>query len=178
MRSNALAVAALLLLGCGAAHSLDAGADGGGRRDAAARDAGHERDAAASDAGANDAGPSDASAPIDAGADASTPIDASASADGGGCNPDAVRFLYLASGPLEVGTFCDAIHVCATSPAEVSRVEAASADFDCGDTPEPPCEGRTCTYDPATIDEAELAEVCAVTLVTPAPDIVCVVWGP
>lgn len=174
MRSNALPVAALLLVACGATHSLDAGADSGGRRDAGARDAGHERDAAAHDAG--DAG--DASAPIDAGADASTPIDASASADGGGCNPDAVRFLYLASGPLEVGTFCDAIHVCATSPAEASRVEAASADFDCGDTAEPPCEGRTCTYDPATIDEAELAEVCAVTLVTPAPDIVCVVWGP
>lgn len=137
---------------------------------------------ACGDAGTGDAGPRDAGA--DAGADAATDAgaDAASPRDAGACDESAVRFVYLASGPLAVGTLCDDVFVCVTDAAEEARVVAASSRFACMPTPEGPCSGMTCAYrdpgGPSTLDAAELAEICAVTLVSPTPDVACAVYGP
>ena len=151
MRWLAMWGALSALVGCGGGSGDDAGVT-----DASTHDAG------ASDAGATDAGASDASAPD--------------------CRPERVRFAYLASGPFEVGLLCDDLVVCVADEAEATRVRAASSVFECEATPTGPCAGMTCRYadpgGPSVVDEAELAEICAGTRVEPAPDVVCVVYGP
>ena len=148
------------------AGSLDAGSDDAGSLDAGSLDAG-SLDAGSSDAGSSDAGSSDAGSP-DAG-----------SLDAGTCNPSAVRFLP-AGGALAVGQLCDDVFVCVAGSTEAATVTAASASFTCSATPEGPCAGWTCAYrdpgGPSTLDAAELAEVCAVTLLSPTPDVVCVIY--
>lgn len=151
---------------------MDSGAPDGGALDAGALDAGTP-DAGRPDAGAPDAGRPDAGAP-DAGAPDAGP------GSGATCNPSAVRFAIIASGPLMVGTLCDEVVVCVRDSAEAARVMAASSRFVCSSTPETPCTGMTCSYrnpgGPSVIDAAELAEICAVTVISPTPDVACVVF--
>lgn len=153
-------VFAVLLAACGAPASPDAGRDAGTERDAGRTGTDAGRDAA------------DAARPDATGRDASQTS----------CNPDAVRFEYLAMGPLQEGTFCDELIVCARDAAEEARIEAASSLFECSGEPHALCSSaRTCAYEaggPHDIDLAELAEICAVTLLVPTPDVVCVVYGP
>ena len=158
--------------------AADAGAADAGARDAGAADAG-VADAGVADAGVADAGTSDAGSAADAGiSDAGSASDAGAAT----CNRAAVRFEFLARGPLEVGTLCDEVLVCVAEGSEAARVMAASTLFQCTSSPEAPCTGMTCAYrnpgGPGVLDAAELAEICAVTLVTPTPDLACVVYGP
>lgn len=147
---RALACALVLLSACSAARSPDA--------DAGSADAG-ALDAASADAGALNAPSTDAGA-----------LD---------CNADAMRFAGIASGPLEEGLFCDVIYVCPADAAEEARIIAASSAFECADDDSECAGGRSCQYAPRdTLDAAGLAEICAVTLVMPTPDIVCLTLGP
>jgi hypothetical protein len=173
-----VALGCLALVACGGRTTDDAGPgldastaiDGG----ASGRDAGP---------GPDDGGVADAGGGLDASVQDGGATDAGTSGgDAGSCNPDAVRFEFLASGPLEEGILCDGVIVCVRDAAEAARVMAASSRFQCSGTPQAPCTGETCNYrnpgGPGILDAAELAEICAVTLVSPAPDIACVVYGP
>ena len=115
----------------------------------------------------------------DAGQDA---LGEAGSADGGiRCNPDAVRFAYLARGPLQVGTLCDDLFVCVRSAEEASRIMSLSPRFFCRDDLESWCPEIECRYlqnGDNRLDADEFAEICAVTLLTPTPHIACVVYGP
>ena len=137
-----------------------------------------------------DAGDVDASARLDAASiDASAPLDASAlldaasidasTPDGAACDPDAVRFVP--AGPrLAEGAFCDDVFACASGPDEAAAIEAASPRFRCSPVPEGPCTGITCAYrdpsGPGVLDAAELAEICRVTVLSPRPSLVCLVY--
>ncbi len=184
---------------------MDAGTSDGGRLDAGGDDAGL-RDAGLNDAGLNDAGLSDAGhddAGADAGLDAATGDagrldagrldagrldagrldagrpDAGPPTDAGTCDESAVRYAVLASGPLRVGTLCDDLFVCVADAAEAARVTAASSAFSCSGSGGF-CPGMSCAYQnpggPSLIDMGELDEICAVTLIRPRPDLVCVVY--
>lgn len=120
-----------------------------------------------------DGGLPDAS--TDAGAtDGATPDAASAT-----CNPGAVRFLP-AGGSLEQGQLCDDVFVCVDDAAGAAAVMAASSKFVCSSEPEGPCSGTTCAYrdpgGPSTLDGDEIREICAVTLLTPTPEMECRVY--
>jgi len=189
---------ALLIAACSDTTTADGGvADAGGSVDAGTVDAGTV-DAGTVDAGTApmDAGSTDAAAEpdaavlLDAGDDAGL-NDAGADAglnDAGGadaaaamCNAGAVRFAGIARGPLTVGTLCDELTVCVNHPTEAAAVMAASSVFQCSAAPETPCASMTCSYrdpgGPSVLDAAELAEICAVTLITPTPIINCVVFA-
>lgn len=122
-----------------------------------------------------DGGPSD-DASVDAGAGDAGAGDASA--DAATCNPAAVRFPM--GGTLTEGTLCDDVFVCVADPADAAAVTAASSRFVCSPTPEGGCAGATCRYadpgGPSTLDAAEIAEICAVTVLAPTPDLVCMVY--
>lgn len=143
----------------------------GGAEDA---DAGAE-DAGAEDAGAEDGGSADAAAPGDAGR-----TDAGALTDGGlACDPSLVE--VPTGGELEVGTLCDDVFACVPAAA-VASIEASTV-FDCTGVTEFSCGGsdRACRYadpaGPSTLDEAELANICALTVHAPPPSrVVCQVY--
>lgn len=133
-----------------------------------------------------DAG-TDASAPADAGADATAPSDAGADAsttqDSGApaCRPERVEFPM--GGDLSPGTLCDDVFVCVPDASAAAAVVAAAPQFDC--TSEPtgsPCDsGVRCAYrdpgGPSTLDEDEIAAICAVTVLEPPPDrVLCRVY--
>ncbi len=165
------------------ADARDAGADA--RTDAAAADArtdtGMADASTAADADARtDAAAADAR--TDTGmADASTAADAGPP-DGGSCNESAIRYAALASGPLMEGTLCDEVWVCLRDPSQAASILAASPRFVCDGPPGSGCSGGRCFYrnpgGPGLIDASELAEICAVTRVTPTPEVVCIVYGP
>lgn len=126
--------------------------------------------------GPADAGLADASIP-DAGArDASSP-DAGVS-----CRPERVEFPM--GGELSPGALCDSVFVCADDEAAVARLQAASSRFDCTSEPSGyPCGDEVrCAYrteeggGPSTLDEHEIADICAVTVLEPPLRIVCVVY--
>lgn len=125
--------------------------------------------------GGIDAGSDDAS--VDAGAIDAREIDAQAG-DGGQCDPSAVSFPM--GGTLEEGTLCDDVFVCAGDAAGAARVMAASSRFACSATPEGPCSGHTCAYrdpgGPSRLDAGEIAEICAITILEPTPEIECRVY--
>ena len=183
---------ALAAMGCGDPGDEDgpvardgaAPVDGGGR-DAGPGDGDASTDAQADarDAGADartDAAAADAR--TDTGmADASTAADAGPP-DGGSCNESAIRYAALASGPLMEGTLCDEVWVCLRDPSQAASILAASPRFVCDGPPGSGCSGGRCFYrnpgGPGLIDASELAEICAVTRVTPTPEVVCIVYGP
>jgi hypothetical protein len=150
-------------LGCGCdAGSVnvgDAAADAGG--DGGAADG--RPDGAPGDGPAGDRGSTD-----------------TAGADAGACNAAAVAFPR--GGLLAPGTLCDDVFACADDAAAVARIQAASGLFQCmpSPVPESTCTAFACAYrnprGPTILDEAEIAEICRVTLVTPAPRMVCVVY--
>ena len=143
---------AALAFGCGG--GAQAGADG-------------SSDATAGDARADATGPD---APADA-----TPADAP-----GGCDPAAVAFPQ--GGTLAPGTLCDELYACADDAAGAARIEAASPHFSCAPGAEPGsgCTGTTCAYrnptGPSTLDADEVADICALTVLSPPPSLRCVVF--
>lgn len=120
-----------------------------------------------------DAGPADAGADDGGAADAGMPA-----GDAGACNAAAV--LFPMGGALEPGTLCDDVFVCLASAADAAAVMAASARFTCDAAPAGPCPGATCQYadpgGPSVLDADEIAEICAVTLVSPTPELTCRVY--
>jgi hypothetical protein len=96
------------------------------------------------------------------------------------CNAAAVAFPR--GGTLAPGTLCDELYACADDAAGAARIEAASPRFSCtpGSEPESTCTAFTCAFrdpgGPSTLDASEIADVCALTLLTPAPPLRCVVF--
>ena len=160
------------------ASIADAGSGDAGERDAGATDAG-ATDAGAQDAATSDAGSSDAGR-TDAGSSDAGRTDAGRT-DAGGltCLPSAVRFIPP-GGSLRVGQLCDDVFACAVDAAHAAAIASSSSRFVCSPTPEGPCSGITCAYrdpgGPSTLDASEIDEICAVTLVSPTPDMVCMVY--
>lgn len=128
-------------------------------------------------------------APSDAGGDAPT-ADASGEArtdargdargDAGTCNAGAVAFPQ--GGTLAPGTLCDEVYACADDAAGAARIMAAAPTFACapGSEPGSACGAYTCAYrnpgGPAGLDAAEIADICALTLLVPPPSPRCVVF--
>lgn len=121
--------------------------------------------------------PGDGGPPGDASTDDAGAPDAGA-ADAATCNPAAVRFP--AGDSLTEGTLCDDVFVCVSGPDEAAAVMAASSRFVCSSSGEGVCAGPTCRYadpgGPSTLDADEIAEICAVTILTPTPDLICMVY--
>lgn len=127
--------------------------------------------------------PEDASTPMDAGAPRDAGRDASSTQDSGApaCRPERVEFPM--GGDLSPGTLCDDVFVCVPDASAAAAVVAAAPQFDC--TSEPtgsPCDsGVRCAYrdpgGPSTLDEDEIAAICAVTVLEPPPDrVLCRVY--
>jgi hypothetical protein len=122
----------------------------------------------------------DASLPDAGGSDSGPEADAGPGTDSGAesCNPSAVAFPM--GGDLSPGTLCDDVFACVADATEAAAVTAASSSFTCSPTPSGPCSAYTCMYagpgGPSTLDAAEIAEICAVTLVTPTPAMTCRVY--
>ena len=114
-------------------------------------------------------GPADTIAGGDSGADASP-----------SCNPAAVTFPQ--GGTLAPGTLCDELYACADDPAGAARIEAAAPRFSCapGSEPGSGCTAYTCAFrdpgGPSTLDASEIADICAITVLTPAPALRCAVF--
>jgi hypothetical protein len=96
------------------------------------------------------------------------------------CNPGAVAFPQ--GGTLAPGTLCDELYACAGDAAGAARIEAASLRFSCapGSEPGSACSAYTCAFrdpgGPSTLDASEIADICAVTVLTPTPALRCVVF--
>lgn len=119
-------------------------------------DAGMPLDAAGLDAAATDASGLDAS-----GSDAST-------GDAGlACDPSAVTFP--AGGSLAVGQLCDDVFVCVANATDAAALMAAAPHYTCDTAPGAGCTAYTCRSSPSTLDASELAEVCAITVLSPRP---------
>ncbi|MGE0790808.1 MAG: hypothetical protein AB7S26_34355 [Sandaracinaceae bacterium] len=175
------ALASMVVLGalagceCSSAGT-DAGRSDGGAVDAARLDAG------AADAGAMDAAAEDGA--VDAGAsDGGARDAATGDAAALSCDPSAVTFTPPSGGPFEVGVFCDDVFACVATMAEAGAVTAASGGrMTCAAASGFPCgaSGYACIYQdpagPSTIDAAEYGAICAVTVLTPTPDVRCVVY--
>lgn len=106
---------------------------------------------------------------------------ADAAADtGGSCNPTAVAFPQ--GGTLVPGTLCDELYACADDAAGAARIEAASPRFSCapGSEPGSGCDAYTCALrdpgGPSTLDASEIADICAITVLTPTPALRCTVF--
>jgi hypothetical protein len=125
--------------------------------------------------------------PDDGGHDAGTDVGADgdagrndANVDPGACNAAAVAFPQ--GGTLAPGTLCDEVYACASDAAAAARIEAASPMFSCapGSEPGSACGAYTCAYrnpgGPATLDATEIADICALTRLTPPPPLRCVVF--
>lgn len=112
------------------------------------------------------------------GADGGTVADAG---DGGAmsCDPSAIDFIP-AGGSLAVDQLCDDVFACVDGEAAAMAVTAASARFACSATPEGPCSGWTCAYrdpgGPSTLDAAEIAEICKITVLVPQPAMTCMIY--
>jgi hypothetical protein len=127
---------------------------------------------AAGDASVERPGP-DGPADTTEGADSSADAPAS-------CNPAAVTFPQ--GGTLVPGTLCDELYACADDAAGAARIETASARFSCAPGAEPGsgCGAYTCAFrdpgGPSTLDASEIADICAITVLTPPPALRCMVF--
>jgi len=98
----------------------------------------------------------------------------------GSCNPAAVAFPQ--GGTLVPGTLCDELYACADNAAGAARIEAASPRFSCapGSEPGSACDAYTCAFrdpgGPSTLDASEIADICAITVLTPTPALRCTVF--
>jgi hypothetical protein len=127
-------------------------------------------DGGAADAGAHDGGGNDA------GSDAGSLVDGGSGSDAGlRCDPSAVRFSP-SGGSLEEGQLCDDVFACVASHDDGVALMAVAPEFSCTDAPDGPCSAVTCRYGTSTLDAAELAEVCDVTLLSYVEDMVCMVY--
>jgi hypothetical protein len=96
------------------------------------------------------------------------------------CNPAAVTFPQ--GGTLAPGTLCDELFACADDAAGAARIEAASPRFSCapGSEPGSGCDAYTCAFrdpgGPSTLDASEIADICAITVLTPTPALRCAVF--
>ena len=96
------------------------------------------------------------------------------------CNPAAVTFPR--GGTLAPGTLCDELYACAADAAGAARIEAASPRFSCapGSEPGSGCDAYTCAFrdpgGPSTLDASEIADICAITVLTPTPALRCAVF--
>lgn len=96
------------------------------------------------------------------------------------CNPAAVAFPQ--GGTLTPGTLCDELYACADDAAGAARIEAASPRFSCapGSEPVSACDAYTCAFrnpgGPSTLDASEIADICAITVLTPTPALRCTVF--
>ena len=119
---------------------------------------------------------SDAARP-DASSDASSDTSSDAPES---CNPAAIAFPQ--GGTLAPGTLCDELYACADDAAGAARIEAASPRFSCapGSEPGSGCDAYTCAFrdpgGPSTLDASEIADICAVTVLTPTPALRCAVF--
>lgn len=124
------------------------------------------------DAGARDAGIPDASTPpTDAGRDTGPLVDTGTAT----CDESQVRFRPE-GGRLVVDQLCDDVFACAAGAAEAARILAAAPSFTCDPTPEGPCTAITCVLRPSTLDANEIAEICALTVLRPTPELACFVY--
>ena len=120
-------------------------------------------------------GPATDSPPADTPGAGDSSGDASAS-----CNPAAVAFPQ--GGTLAPGTLCDELYACADDAAGAARIEAASPRFSCAPGAEPgsACDAYTCAFrdpgGPSTLDASEIADICAITVLTPTPALRCTVF--
>ena len=111
---------------------------------------------------------------------ADTSADAPAADGAGACNPAAVAFPQ--GGSLTPGTLCDELYACADDAAGAARIRATSPRFECtpGSEPQSTCTAFTCAYrnpgGPSTLDADEVADICALTVLAPAPTLRCVVF--
>jgi hypothetical protein len=123
-------------------------------------------------------GAADAGLPTDASLDAATgdaaADDAAATDAGLACDPSAVTFP--AGGTLTVGQLCDDVFVCVASAADAAALMAAAPHYTCSTTPAAGCTAYTCRASPSTLDASELAELCAITVLTPRPPITCMIY--
>jgi len=98
----------------------------------------------------------------------------------GACNPAAVAFPQ--GGTLTPGTLCDELYACADDAAGAARIEAASPRFSCapGSEPGSACDAYTCAFrdpgGPSMLDASEIADICAITVLTPTPALRCAVF--
>jgi hypothetical protein len=109
--------------------------------------------------------------------DAATLPDANTSdantSDAGSCRAE--RITFPASGGLMPGQLCDDVFVCAPDAEYAARLVAASPAFNCTAVDGYPCDGVLCRYEdnggagPSTLDELEIAGICAATLLDPPP---------
>lgn len=172
-RTSALLAALLGATGCGLILDLDpsddpAKHDAGTHRDAGRRDAGI--DAGTADAGAGDAA-TDAATSHDAGRRDGGHRDAGRHRDGGidgGCNPDAIHFP--GPGDLAPGTLCDDIFVCVSDESTADAIRRVAPSFECerDSSSFGECTDFACFSSPSLLEEDEIREICAVTLVLPA----------
>ena len=122
----------------------------------------------------------DAPPGADAGGDTGGDMGTDTGGDASACNAGAVAFPQ--GGTLAPGTLCDEIYACADDAAGAARIEAAAPVFSCapGSQSGSTCGAYTCAYrnpgGPAALDAAEIAAICALTLLTPAPPLRCVVF--
>ena len=116
----------------------------------------------------------------DTAADATGPGADTAADTGASCNPAAVTFPQ--GGTLAPGTLCDELYACADDAAGAARIEAASPRFSCapGSEPGSACDAYTCAFrdpgGPSTLDASEIADICAITVLTPTPALRCAVF--
>ena len=92
------------------------------------------------------------------------------------------RVAFPQGGTLAPGTLCDELYACAADAAGAAQIEAASPRFSCATGVEPGsgCAAYTCAYrnpgGPSTLDASEIADICAVTVLSPTPALRCVVF--
>ena len=131
-------------------------------------------DGARPDAGSMDSGSGDAGS-MDAGSRDAGSRDAGSDASGATCLPSAVRYSPPGDGgALAIGQICDEVFACVEA-SQMAAITTASMEFDCSEMPSGPCVQATCIFNGVgALDQMEIDEICAVSLVSPTPDIVCV----
>lgn len=176
----------LFLTACGDERAVtDGGAGTDAGSDAALADSGMDA-AVSSDAGASaDAGTAlDGGTAVDAGSfddagpslDAATEDAGATTRDAGMCDTAAIRFIPPAGADFQVGSFCDVVEVCVSSDEEESAIRNASSEFTCGADIGTSC-ARACVWNGVyEVDASEYGEVCAVSVLSPQPDIVCITF--
>lgn len=125
----------------------------------------------------------DAARPADASqVDSSIPGDAAMSMidaePGPSCNL-AITVQIPGGGPIALGVLCDDVYACMPNLVQAQALMMAAPDFSCVPGPAGPCiAGQyACSFLPSIVDEAELAEICAVTVLPmPPAEVRCTVY--
>lgn len=131
------------------------------------------------DAGADGASEAGADATSDVATDATSDASTDATTDASAaCDPSVMKFP--SGGSLAVGALCDDVFACVADASAAAALAAASSKFTCSAGPQGTCPGWSCRYaapgGPSVLDAAEVAEICKVTLLKPAPAMSCVIY--